>query len=105
MNKSIATESWQVNADDPMALTSLVDLPEFSVTRLEYDAPLDLLLLVCRPCYDVAICPTCDTASSQLHDTKERRVRDLPWAGKRTCLLVPARRFRCEHCQRPFTER
>ncbi len=26
MERSIATESWQVNADDPVALTALLDL-------------------------------------------------------------------------------
>jgi transposase len=105
MERSISSESWQVNADDPEALTALLDLPEFTVTRLEYDAHLDLLLLVCEPQYDVAVCPTCDTVSAQLHDTTERRVRDLPWAGKRCALVLPARRFKCARCRRPFTER
>ena len=105
MGSSIATESWQVNADDPLALTYLLDLPELTVTRLEYDAQVDLLLVMCHPRYDVAVCPTCDTVSAQLHDTNERRVRDVPWAGKRCALVLPARRFQCARCRRPFTER
>ena len=55
MERSIPTESWQVNADDPLALTALLDLPEVTVTSLEYDAHLDLLLVVCQPHYDVAV--------------------------------------------------
>lgn len=35
MPPSIAPPAWQVNATDPMALTTLLDLPEFSVTRLD----------------------------------------------------------------------
>jgi len=105
MERSIPTESWQVNADDPLALTALLDLPEVTVTSLEYDAHLDLLLVVCQPYYDVAVCPTCDTVSAQVHDRKERWVRDLAWAGKRCALVFPARRFQCERCRRPFTER
>ncbi len=105
MWSSIATESWQVNADDPLALTYLLDLPEFTVTRLEYDAHLELLLVFCHPRYDVAVCPTCDTPSAHLHDRTERRVRDVPWAGKRCALVLPARRFHCPGCRRPFTER
>ncbi len=104
MGSSIATESWQVNATDPLALTYLLDLPEFTVTRLEYDAHLDRLLVFCQPCYDVAVCPTCDTVSAHLHDSKERLVRDVPWAGKCSTLVIPARRFTCAHCRRPFTE-
>jgi transposase len=102
---SVATESWQVNADDPLALTYLLDLPEFTVTGLEYDAHFDLLLVFCQPGYDVAVCPTCDTPSAQPHDRHEREVRDLPWAGKRCALVLPVRRFKCERCRRPFTER
>jgi transposase len=105
MASSIATESWQVNANDPLALTYLLDLPELTVTGLEYDAHLDLLLVLCHPRYDLAVCSTCDTVSAQLHDSKERWVRDVPWAGKRCALVLPARRFKCAHCRRPFTER
>ena len=105
MERSIPTESWQVNADDPVALTTLLGLPELSVTRLEYDANRDLLLVLCHPQYDVAVCPTCDTVAVQIHDRKERWVRDLPWAGNHCALVIPVRRFRCDHCRRPFTER
>ena len=105
MARSIPTESWQVNAEDPLALTYLLDLPELTVTGLEYDAHVDLLLVFCQPRYDVAVCPTCDTLSTQLHDCKERWVRDLPWTGKRCTLVIPARRFQCARCRRPFTER
>ena len=105
MSSSIASESWQVNADDPLALTYLLGLPAWPVTEVEYDAHLDLLLVFCQPVYDVAVCPTCETLSAQLHDTQERWVRDLPWAGKRCTLVISARRFKCARCRRPFTER
>jgi transposase len=105
MASSIATESWQVNANDPLALTYLLDLPEFTVTGLEYDAHVDLLLVWCHPRHDLAVCSTCDTVSAQVHDSKERWVRDLPWAGKRCALVLPVRRFKCASCRRPFTER
>ncbi len=104
MERSIPTESWQVNAEDPLAVTYLLDLPEFTVTRLEYDAHLDLLLVFCQLRYDVAVCPTCATVSAQLHDSKERWVRDVPWAGKRCVLVIAARRFACDGCRHPFTE-
>ena len=105
MLRSIASESWQVNAEDPLALTALLDLPELTVTRLEYDDHLDVLLVFCHPHYDVAVCPTCTTLSAQLHERKERWVRDVPWAGNRTVLVLATRRFACAICRRPFTER
>jgi transposase len=88
-----------------LALTYLLDLPEFTVTGLEFDAQRDLLLVLCHPRYDLAVCPTCDTVATQLHDRKERWVRDVPWAGKRCALVIPTRRFKCVRCRRPFTER
>src|SRR3712207_4025498 len=94
MWRSIATESWQVNADDPLALTYGLGLPEFTVTGLAYDAPCDRLRVFCQPVYDVAVCPTCDTPSAQPHDRHKRWVRDVPWAGKRCVLVLPARRFK-----------
>jgi transposase len=87
-----------------LALTYLLDVPEFTVTGLEYDGHLDLLLVMCQPRYDVAVCPTCDTLSAQVHHRKERWVRDVPWAGKRCTLVIPVRRFKCARCRRPFTE-
>lgn len=63
------------------------------------------MLVSCLPCSDVVICPTCATLSTQLHDTNHRRVRDLDWVGKRTTLLIPTRRFQCQRCRHPFTER
>jgi transposase len=105
MESSIATESWQVNADDPLALTYLLGLAEFTVTRLEYDAHLDLLLVFCHPRDAVAVCPTCATVSAHLHESKERCVRDVPWAGQRTVLVISTRGFACDICRRPFTER
>jgi transposase len=105
MLSSIATASWQVNANDPLALTYVLDLPELTVTGLEFDAHLDLLLVFCQPRYDLAVCSTCDTVSAQVHDRKERWVRDVPWAGKRCALVLPVRRFTCARCRRPFTER
>jgi transposase len=105
MERRIATESWQVNAADPLALTYLLDLPELTVTGLEYAAQLDLLLVLCQPRHDMAVCPTCATVSAHLHDRKERWVRDVPWAGKRCALVLPTRRFKCARCRRPFTAR
>ena len=49
MLNSVLTEAWQINADDPLALTYLLGLPEFTVTRLEYHDHLDMLLVFCSP--------------------------------------------------------
>lgn len=104
MLNSIPTDSWQVNANDPLALTELLGLPEFQVTGLEYDLHLDMLLVFCTVVSDVAVCPDCGTFSSHPHDSQQRLVRDLALAGKPSYLVIPARRFKCPDCRQPFTE-
>jgi transposase len=104
MLNSIPTLDWQVNADDPLALTHVLGLPEFRVTRLEYDDHLEHILVFCAAVDDLATCPRCGTSSFQLHERSERAVRDLAWAGKACYLLIPARRFKCWRCRKPFTE-
>jgi transposase len=104
MSNSIPTEAWQVNADDPLALTHVLGLPEFRVTRLEYDDHLEHILVLCAALDDVALCPRCGTSSFHVHERTERVVRDLAWAGKPCYLVIPARRFTCWRCRKPFTE-
>lgn len=104
MFNSIATQAWQVNADDPLALTQLLGLPEFQVTALEYDPHLEMLLVFCAIVSEMAACPDCGILSCELHDRKQRLVRDLALAGKPSYLVIPVRRFKCKHCRRAFTE-
>ncbi len=104
MHATIPRDSWHINADDPRALTRLLDLPEFVVTALEYDDRLDCLVVLCQPVHDAAVCPACGAVSAQPHQYAPRTVRDLPVAGRICYLGFPGRRFRCARCRRPFTE-
>lgn len=51
------------------------------------------------------MCPECRELSTKLHQCKEREVRDLSILGRGVLLHFPNRRFRCECCKQPFTER
>lgn len=104
MHSIVPAQSWQVDANDPTALTRLLDLPGMIVTRLEYEAVPQRLLILCEHTTHAAPCPTCQTISSAPHQYRPRRVRDLPWAGRVCLIAFPARRFWCPHCQRPFRE-
>jgi transposase len=101
---SLPTESWQVNASDPHALTLLLDLPLFVVTGMAYDAPLDYLVVFCAHAAPLAVCPTCGHLSQEPHQYTHRRVRDLPLAGKLCSLEFTGRRCTCATCGVPFTE-
>jgi transposase len=104
MMESIPNPSWQVSAEDPMALTCVLDLPNLIVTGLEYDGPQERLYVFCEHTTRHAECPTCQSSSALLHDYTKRVVRDLPWAGKPVLLEFSARRFYCRRCRCPFGE-
>jgi transposase len=51
-----------------------------------------------------ACCRWCGRGSLQVKERAVVRVRDLPIAGRETYLLWRKRRYRCEGCERTFTE-
>jgi transposase len=61
-----------------------------------------------RSGFEVSACPACATKSRRIHSRYERRLADLPMAGKPVRLVVAARRFFCDavSCgRRIFAER
>lgn len=98
--KQAAKRAWEkVTA---ATLTRLLELPEFRVTH--FDVEGDELHLKCEHRFDIAQCPRCDHISEEVHQQKERWVRDLSLFGRRVRIYFAARRFDCEFCKRPFTE-
>jgi transposase len=56
----------------------------------------------------ISACPSCRAKSDRIHSRYNRRLADLPMAGRRVVLVLQARRFRCDGVQcarRIFTER
>jgi len=51
-----------------------------------------------------ATCPGCGVRSARNHSQKPIRVRDLPCFGQHVYLVMPRRRFKCRHCDKPFME-
>jgi transposase len=65
-------------------------------------------IITVRSTASVSACPSCGAVSRRVHSRYQRRVADLPLAGRSVQLLVVARRFRCDGvlCRRQiFTER
>lgn len=51
-----------------------------------------------------AVCPRCGQTSHRLHQNQRHLVRDLPMSNREVILRVNRRRFKCENCQKPFSE-
>lgn len=65
-------------------------------------------VITVRPTGDTSLCPGCKASSRRIHSRYQRRLSDLPLAGRPVRLMVVARRFRCDAtlcARRIFTER
>ena len=65
-------------------------------------------VITVRPTSDTSHCPGCGASSGRIHSRYQRRLTDLPLAGRTVRLVVVARRFRCVTVmcvRRIFTER
>jgi transposase len=102
-----ASAGWVIQKVTEITVTRWLDLPQFRVTGygLERRGEQEILHLYCAHQNEVAICPRCHAVSMKCHEGKERCVRDLNTWGKCTFLHFISRRFDCERCGRPFTEK
>jgi transposase len=80
--------------------------PGFSADELSSDGDLTIVTICATTA--MGACPSCGAISQRIHSHCDRRLGDLPMAGRRVVLVLHARRFRCDavQCaQRIFTER
>ncbi len=90
--------------DEHMALTELLGLKDFQVIGYEIYEPEHQLILLCEVAQQVALCPDCQQPSTAIHEYKPQLVRDVSAFGLECYLDYVRRRFKCHHCQKPFTE-
>jgi transposase len=80
--------------------------PGFSADKALSDG--DGAVIVIRATSANSPCPSCSVVSGRVHSRYQRRLADLPIAGRRVVLMLRARRFRCEAVlcgRRIFAER
>lgn len=83
-------------------LTDLLEIPAVHVTG--YQKAQDGIDVFVELDKHSATCPGCGVRSARKHSQKSLRVRDLPCFGQHVHLVLPRRRFKCRHCEKPFTE-
>ncbi|MFN0193274.1 MAG: ISL3 family transposase [Aestuariivirga sp.] len=72
------------------------------------DTAGDEVVVHARSVAKLSSCPSCGRPSARVHSRYQRQVSDLPSAGRRVCLEITARKFRCAGTgckQRVFAER
>ena len=83
-------------------VSRLVGLEGFVVTAIEeIGARLDLHVELLER---ATACPHCQGVEVAVKQRPRVRVRDLPLAGRATCLVWRKRRYGCRECGRSFTE-
>ncbi len=90
-----------------MHLTAL--FPQFRGLRIDHVcAEAACLTLIAATTARTAECPICHRCGHRVHSRYQRRVADLPCAGRAVALVIHARRFFCPtaNCpRRTFRER
>jgi len=79
----------------------LLDCPDLHVTDLTVES--DAVTIHVRSTAIVSSCPHCGGHASRIHSRYARTLTDLPICGRRTTLLVTARRFFCDDPNCPRT--
>jgi transposase len=87
-------------------LTELLGIAALIVTMysLRREGDHDVLHLWCAHREEIAICPVCGAISDSKHDEEQRSVRHLDIWGKKTFIYFISRRFKCNQCDKVFTE-
>jgi transposase len=84
-------------------INKIFGLEEFRINRIETSK--DEICIYVQIKAKKARCPRCGSCSKSVHQYHERKVRDMDILGKRCYLIFDIRRFDCDCCERPFTER
>ena len=90
--------------DANTSATELLNLPEFVVESYDISHSKPEIRLHCRIRFDSSPCRHCRNLSRDMHQYRQRRVRDITCFGYPTYLMFNIRRFRCSRCRRVFTE-
>ena len=86
-----------------IVLTKLLDIPGIIVE--ESQEVENTIILTVKAVTKKAICPRCGQTSHRLHQNKYHLVKDLTMSGKEVILKVNRRQFKCDNCQKPFSEK
>ncbi|WP_127011399.1 ISL3 family transposase [Chlorogloeopsis fritschii PCC 9212] len=84
-------------------LTKLLDLKDVKVVGQRLHAGVGIILQT-ESMKSCSLCPQCGTKSEKLHQNHRYIIKDLPWGEKPVFLEINRRQFKCNKCQKPFSE-
>lgn len=84
-------------------LAKLLDLPGVLIKDYQFHKEIGVIIHI-EGEQQQASCPKCGLKSDRLHQNHWHLVKDLPTATQVVYLRVNCRQFKCEKCQKPFSE-
>lgn len=84
-------------------LTELLNLESVEVTKYK-NLPQVGLILHTEVTSQEATCPRCGNISQRVHQNHRYLIKDLPISGQPVYLEINRRQFKCQFCQKPFSE-
>jgi transposase len=84
-------------------LTELLNLESVKVTSYQ-NLPQVGLILRTEGKSQEAKCNRCGQKSQRIHQNHRYLIKDLPISGQSVYLEINRRQFKCESCQKPFSE-
>lgn len=93
----------QLKGEQGQGILVPLDLPEFKIVSQsqQADGSLEVHVIATK---DREMCPTCQSVSEKIHDTRKSVKRDSRLRMYLVRLVLYKRRFRCSTCRRTFTE-
>lgn len=84
-------------------ITSLFKIPGFRVSDIQIEG--DNIVITAKKRSKTANCPLCNKRSKKIHDhLKIQRILHMNLSLQKVYLSLQKRRFRCDNCQKTFTE-
>lgn len=84
-------------------LTELLSLEGVKVATKHQHEGIGIILAI-ESVDRVSICSRCGLKSNKLHQNHRQIIKDLDWGGQALFLEVNRRQFKCEKCNKPFSE-
>jgi transposase len=84
-------------------LTELLDLEGVKVTSHRQYEGIGIILQV-EATEKESGCGRCGSKSNKLHQNRWHIIKDLSWGEKTVFIEINRRQFKCEKCQKPFSE-
>ena len=84
-------------------ITKLLGIANVFVGKIENNSS-DIKISLSTPPKE-QVCPCCNHSTKYVHDYRTQKIRDIPFHGKETFLLLHKRRYVCKVCGKRFFEK